>query len=52
MTAQHVSSAAERDPHPTATRPLGRPMGEVIFRALRAGDLPAIAAHLLPQLEQ
>ena len=47
MNALHVSSATETDPHPESPADFARQTGEVVFRTLRAGDLPAVTAHLL-----
>ena len=47
MNAQHVSTGAGTGLHRNPTVALGRPKKEIVVRRLKAGDLPAVEAHLL-----
>lgn len=47
MLTQSLPTATATEPHPVRSMPLGSPQGEVVFRRLRADDLPEITAHLL-----
>lgn len=47
MNARHVSTGAGTGLHRNPTVALGRPKKEIVVRRLKAGDLPAVEAHLL-----
>jgi GNAT superfamily N-acetyltransferase len=47
MNFYNDTATTENHPHPESTAAVARPTQELVIRALRASDLPAIKAHLL-----